>query len=1411
MKIKYIAIVLVLICCCNIVSSQSDFESLRVKIAQQYIAPSVNDNQINRLINTIKSDGTWPGIDYVDTTRIAFQHAIHLSNMIELARAYEKPGSSFYKNSRLKQAIDASLNYWLKHDFICENWWNNQIGTPSAMINLLYLLDKDLSSQQLQGMLKIAGRANLDAPGARPSGDRAKIAGLYAETELFKRNEPVFRSILKVLEGEMKFYKKEDNARNALGEQHKNYYVGGRGMQQDYSFHHRADRVNNTTSYGMGFLGAFVEWAYLLHQTEYRFSDKSVHLAIDYYLDGVCKQMVYGRSTDPGVLNRDISRKGTGSIAGIGVPKELSELSNYRNAELLNIIHARKGEPFTVQPFAKFFWQTEHFVFQRPNFYTSVRMYSTRNRNMEEPYNGEGLTNHYRADGANYISVDGNEYFDFAPVCNFRKIPGTTVVQADTMPNENQIQKDGLTDFVGGVTDGLFGAAVFDFKSPHNPLSAKKSWFFFDDKYVCLGAAINSTDAFPVATTLNQCFLKGNVTVNNGKKTQIMKKGERALDHVKWVFHNKIGYIFPEDQKVGLSNETKSGSWFSINRQTTTSKEEVKADAFALWIDHGIKPVDGHYSYIVMPSTDIQKIEGYTANPSVTIISNTADMQAVKNDSIAYFVLYKAGTMTLSDNNTIIKSNAPCMLMIRYNKEVIKSITVSDPTRKLKTLELVINKKIHTPDNNVTTVWDDDTALMTLVIRLPKDDFAGSSEMIEVKDGPVTDDQTFFNNILNLDFPGLEKVKEAVEAKDYLAARTAYVKYLKTRTTPIWFFDWHDFNSPNSRIANYDRTAADKVVSNLLVSCGIPYQFGKTINWSINPSPLQYEEWTWQLSRHPFWYTLGEAYWATGDEKYAQAFVRQLRSWIIDNPLPDNAARGPFSRWRTIETGIRTFGAWPNAFYRFLGSPAFDDESILMMVKSFYEHGIHLLAFPWHNNWLTMELDGLYHIAVLFPELKVSKDWEQYAIKRLHEEKKIQVYPDGAQVELTTGYHGVSLENFLQVYPFAKLNHKTLPDGYISGLESMYTYYLNICMPDGRYPALNDASWGSARQKLKEGYSYFPERKDYLYVATSGKEGVKPSFTSAWMPWAGWYIMRSGWDSLALHSHFEVGPYGPAHHHEDKLSIVLAGYGKRLLTEGATYAYDASQWRKYVLSARAHNVVRVDGKDQNRNARLDEDGISYNWKPLPNRWVSNKSFDFGEGWYTEGFGADLDTTVTHYRALLFVKNAYWLMFDVFTPKDAKEHSYESFFHFNSTKAIINNDFVAAVSNDTNSANLAIVPIKSKEMNVNIVMGQEKPEVQGWVHDERTKDDYACSPVATPVFKRTASGQWIEPYLLYPLKQNEKFPVASIKAINATSFEVAFNNGEKLIVDFTMGRNCIQTLNYTIVGKNKKSVKNEVIK
>ena len=658
-------------------------------------------------------------------------------------------------------------------------------------------------------------------------------------------------------------------------------------------------------------------------------------------------------------------------------------------------------------------------------------------------------------------------------------------------------------------------------------------------------------------------------------------------------------------------------------------------------------------------------------------------------------------------------------------------------------------------------------------------------------EGPVTDDAMFFD-ALNLDHPGLEAVKADVAAKDYETAKKDYVKYLKTREHPKWVFDWRKVRDPAKRIPDYDRGPADKVASNLLSSCGIPHQFGDTIDWSINPAPLEYVEWTYQLSRHPFWVTLGQAYQATGDEKYAQAFVRQMRSWVTTNPLPDNSANVNWSRWRTIETGIRTLNAWPASFYYFLDSPSFDDESIVMMVKSFHEHGLHLRAYPQRNNWLTMEMNGLFHVGVLFPEFKESEEWCRYASKRLYEEEQIQIYPDGAQVELAPGYHGVTLHNILGIYDVAKVNDYPLPEAFVPGLENAYNFYLNICMPDGCMPALNDSGWGNARKMLSEGFSYFPERTDFDYVATEGKSGTAPAFTSVWMPWAGWYVMRSGWDSEALHAHFEVGPFSPAHSHEDKLSFLLNAYGKRLLTECGTYAYDTSQWRAYALSARSHNVTRVDGKDQNRRRLSGLDPIRYNRTPMTNRWITNERFDFGEGWYDEGFGDDQDSTVTQYRALVFVKDRYWLMFDVYTPADDATHDYQSWFHFNSTRCQTDAGLGAVRTDDPDQPNLAIVPLGYRPVETRVICGQEDPEVQGWVHLK----DYGCDPVATPVFQFSAGGQCVMPYLFYPLKAGESLPVQSVKVKKGGTIEIRFRNGDKDVIRYAVGDNSLKQLSLT---------------
>lgn len=651
--------------------------------------------------------------------------------------------------------------------------------------------------------------------------------------------------------------------------------------------------------------------------------------------------------------------------------------------------------------------------------------------------------------------------------------------------------------------------------------------------------------------------------------------------------------------------------------------------------------------------------------------------------------------------------------------------------------------------------------------------------------GTLLSDEDFFDTI-NLDTPGLETVKADIASGDISGAKCGFVSYLRNRQ---YRFDWN--NADNSKDnGSYDIEEVTNTVNNLLLG----EQFGDTVIWTRNNTPLEYEEWPWQLGRHQYWIGLGRAYKATGDEQYTRAFVSQLNSWIDQSPLPDYDAKIDYSRWRTIETGIRTLGAWPMAYLYFLQSAAFDDESVFLMMKSFYEHAIHLRKHHRTNNWLSMEMNGLIHIALMFPEFKESAHWAEYAGTKIYQETEIQVYPDGAQVELTPGYHGTTLNNFLGLYSIAKATgYGGLPKDFDRKLENMFNYYVKIAAPSGEVPAVNDSGWSDARLSLEQGFGLFPYRTDFQYIATSGKEGTKPSFTSTWMPWAGWYMMRSGWGENDLYSHFEVGPYSPGHQHEDKLSLILYAYGKRLITEGGTYSYDTSDWRKYILSARAHNVSKVDGKYQNRHDYEPEADLEYSREPMSNRWVSNDDCDFGEGRYDEGFGDEAgmpDRNVEQYRALTFIKDRYWILFDIFTPKDETQHQYDSYFHLNTDRYLVDGNYV--MSDDDEGANIAIIPLRS-DAKADVICGQTEPELQGWI-PQWTSDGYVYNPVATPTFIYNEAGQSVQAYILYPLKPGENNPVKSVRA-RGNTIEVRFADGGKDCITFSMEDKRLKTLSF----------------
>ena len=179
-------------------------------------------------------------------------------------------------------------------------------------------------------------------------------------------------------------------------------------------------------------------------------------------------------------------------------------------------------------------------TFQRPDFFYLCEDVFNPSTNGRCEKQQRGPVHHHEGElaPADIPCKSKNDGCHKSPVFDYQKVPATTVMQKPEMPSEREIQKLGQTDFAGAVTDGRYGAAAFDFKSPHDPLCARKSWFFFDKEYVCLGSAISCDKELPVATTLNQCLLRDDVTIFSKNSKSIIERGEAEFEYVDWIFQD---------------------------------------------------------------------------------------------------------------------------------------------------------------------------------------------------------------------------------------------------------------------------------------------------------------------------------------------------------------------------------------------------------------------------------------------------------------------------------------------------------------------------------------------------------------------------------------------------------------------------------------------------------------------------------------------------------------------------------------------------------------------------------------------------------------------------------------------------------------------------------------------------------
>ena len=644
----------------------------------------------------------------------------------------------------------------------------------------------------------------------------------------------------------------------------------------------------------------------------------------------------------------------------------------------------------------------------------------------------------------------------------------------------------------------------------------------------------------------------------------------------------------------------------------------------------------------------------------------------------------------------------------------------------------------------------------------------------------TTDDELFA--ALDLTLPGLEAVQTAVGASDLDTAKAELCTYFRERTEPGWFFDPHSVDSSIS----YDEQNANDAVAGRFTIVGHEYTFpGGAIDWSYNPtldaSVADNDEWTWQLGRMGFWYDLGRAFWATGDATYSQAWADQLASFVTTRRVPSVAANGAGSSWRTIDSGLRASGSWPDAWHRFLHAPEFDDDHMILMLKSFYEHGAYLRQFQTSGNWLTHELHGLYTVGALFPEFRDAADWRSFAVQGMYDLIVEQFLPDGGHYELSPGYHQVSIQHITGLYEVAEVTGRAseVPDDYLTRLRTAYLWPIQITTPDWNNPRVNDSWDVNVARQSELPAELFADDPVYAWAASGREEGTPPEWKNLHLSDSGFVILRSGWDDRAHYALFDVGPYSRGHSHQDKLNLILWPYGRRVLFDNGGGNYEQSAFRDYGIDTQSHNTVLVDGLPQERSRDPDTDPLGWGDPATPPaHFHTEETHAYAVGYYQDGYGEQDQVIATHRRELLYLKPDLFLVVDTLTPSDTASHDYEARWHLLTTNWSEDGGSVTTTT-DPDVPNLAVVPLQTEGLTVLHDSGVTDPEVLGWDLGHSGGRD----PALTVRHQVAGTGEQRFVTLLVPLLAGDANPVEGVEQPGDPDYRVEFSDGA--VVVFTL--------------------------
>jgi hyaluronate lyase len=229
-------------------------------------------------------------------------------------------------------------------------------------------------------------------------------------------------------------------------------------------------------------------------------------------------------------------------------------------------------------------------------------------------------------------------------------------------------------------------------------ITARKSWFFFDNEIVCLGSAINDFSETPVITCVeNRLWREGDALTVNGK--ELIPTEKTSLSAKNAHFTNMGGYVFFDESDLSFEKTVKSNH---RNASDTSTR-----DFLEIVIDHGVGDgkLNGTYAYAYLPTASSVETSSYSDAPDVTVVANTEKVHAVYEKTLDILAINFFEADTVSYGNTTVSATSPLSIMINGN-----DINVSDPTKKLDVLKFSINGKEY-------SVTDPDTLAKTFTLN----------------------------------------------------------------------------------------------------------------------------------------------------------------------------------------------------------------------------------------------------------------------------------------------------------------------------------------------------------------------------------------------------------------------------------------------------------------------------------------------------------------------------------------------------------------------------------------------------------------------------------------------------------------------------------------------------------------------